>query len=56
MKVSSSRLMRIITGPTREAVDEKVRDLVQFGAVLVSDIELNDGVWTAVCDTGGRSR
>src|SRR5207237_7199136 len=55
-KVEVARLMRIITGPTREAVDEKVRDLVQFGAVLVSDIELNDGVWTAVCDTGGRSR
>jgi len=55
-KVEVAGLMRIITGPTREAVDEKVRDLVQFGAVLVSDIELNDGVWTAVCDTGGRSR
>src|SRR5205807_907364 len=55
-KVEVAGLMRIITGPTREAVDEKVCDLVQFGAVLVSDIELNDGVWTAVCDTGGRSR
>ncbi len=55
-KVEVAGLMRIITGPTREAVDEKVRDLVHFGAVLVSDIELNDGVWTAVCDTGGRSR
>src|SRR6266403_2080030 len=55
-KVEVAGLMRIITGPTRDAVDEKVRDLVQFGAVLVSDIELNDGVWTAVCDTGGRSR
>jgi class 3 adenylate cyclase len=55
-KVEEAGLMRIITGPSREAVDEKVRDLVQFGAVLVSEIELNDGVWTAVCDTGGRNR
>ena len=26
------------------------------GGKAGSDIELNDGVWTAVCDTGGRSR
>jgi hypothetical protein len=25
---------------------------VQFGAVLISDAECVDGVWTAVCDSG----
>jgi class 3 adenylate cyclase len=43
----------IITGPTRQAVLAKVQELVQFGAVLVGDVESTDGrVWTAVCDAG----
>jgi hypothetical protein len=53
-KVEKIGLMRVVTGPTREAVDDKVRELREFGATLVSETEFNDGVWTAVCDTGGR--
>ncbi len=51
-KVQSLGHQRIITGPTREAVAAKVDELVRFGAVLVSAIQLQNGVWTAVCDTG----
>jgi hypothetical protein len=40
----------IVTGPTREAVDAKVRELVEFGARLDQEPELIDGVWTAVLD------
>jgi len=40
----------IVTGPTREAVDAKVRELVEFGARLDQDAEQIDGVWTAVLD------
>ena len=53
-KVEQLGLMRVVTGPTREAVDDKVRELLQFGAKLVSEAECTDGVWTAVCDTAGR--
>jgi len=53
-KVEKMGLMLMVTGPTREAVDDKLRELRHFGAKLVSEAELNDGVWTAVCDTGGR--
>ena len=41
---------RVVTGPTREAVQLKVQDLIERGAVLVRDAELDDGVWTAVCE------
>lgn len=41
---------RVITGPTLEAVQLKLRDLLERGAVLVQDAELADGVWTAVCE------
>ncbi len=41
----------IVTGPTREAVELKVRELLQFGARLDQQVELVDGVWTAVCDS-----
>jgi class 3 adenylate cyclase len=40
----------IVTGPTREAVDAKVHELVEFGARLDQEAELIDGVWTAVLD------
>ncbi len=52
-KVQSLGYKRIITGPSREAVAAKVEELVRFGAVLVSEIQVANGVWTAVCDTGG---
>jgi len=52
-KVQSLGYKRIITGPSREAVAAKVEELVRFGAVLVSEIQMANGAWTAVCDTGG---
>jgi hypothetical protein len=41
---------RIISAPTREAVDVKVRELLGMGAKLVQEAELADGLWTAVCE------
>lgn len=41
---------RIVSGPTREAVQLKVQDLIERGAVLMQEAELHDGVWTAVCE------
>jgi class 3 adenylate cyclase len=46
----------IVTGPAREAVLAKVEELVQYGSVLVGDVECADGVWTAVCDASGVRR
>jgi len=41
---------RLVSAPTREAVDLKVRELLEMGATLVHEAELADGVWTAVCE------
>ena len=41
---------RIVCAPTREAVDVAVHDLIEKGAVLVQGPDLEDGVWTAVCE------
>ena len=41
---------RVITGPTREAVQLKLQDLVERGWVVVRKPELADGVWSAVCE------
>jgi hypothetical protein len=41
---------RIVSGPTREAVQLKVQDLLERGAVLVQEAELAEGIWTAVCE------
>lgn len=49
-KVEEIGLMRIVTGPTREAVAEKLQELLDRGARLVHDIESTSGVWTAVCE------
>ena len=54
-RVEKAGLVHIVTGPTRQAVEEKVRELRNVGAKLVSEIELAEGVWTAACDLGGRS-
>ena len=51
--VQSLGYQRIVTGPSREAVAAKVDELVRFGGVLVGAIQLQNGVWTAVCDTSG---
>ena len=49
-RVEALGFKRIVTGPTLEAVRLKVRDLLELGAVLIRDAELEDGVWTAVCE------
>ena len=49
-KVEELGFMRIVTGPTREAVSEKVEELLSKGARLVHDLEEARGVWTAVCE------
>lgn len=49
-KVEELGSMRIVTGPTREGVSEKVQELLHVGARLVHDLEQAQGVWTAVCE------
>jgi hypothetical protein len=49
-KVEALGLMRIVTGPTREGVSEKLEELLQRGARLVHDLEQARGIWTAVCE------
>jgi class 3 adenylate cyclase len=49
-KVEKVGMKSIVTAATREAVETKVRELLEFGARLDQDVELIDGVWTAVCD------
>jgi hypothetical protein len=43
---------RIVTGPTREAVQVKVQEILNEGALQVGNIEAVAGVWTAVCELG----
>ena len=50
-KVENVGLKRVITGSSRQAVADKVADLVSYGAKLVGEIEEIDGRWTAICDT-----
>jgi hypothetical protein len=40
----------VVSGPTLEAVQLKLQDLLERGALLVQEPELADGVWTAVCE------
>lgn len=49
-KVEEIGFMRIVTGPSREAVSEKLDELIDKGARLVHDLEEARGVWTAVCE------
>ena len=51
VKVESLGLKRVISGPSRAAVEAKVRELTDMGARLVQEAELDDGVWTAVCES-----
>lgn len=44
---------RIVSGPTRESVEVKLRELLEYGASIVQHAELVDGVWTAVCEKRG---
>jgi hypothetical protein len=41
----------IVTGPSHEAVYARVQDLLEEGAMLVSDAEDLGDTWTAVLDT-----
>jgi hypothetical protein len=52
-KVEKLGLTTIVTGPTRQAVQSKVEELVGLGARLQGEIEQAGGEWTAVCDSGG---
>lgn len=49
-RVEEMGFKSVISGPTKEAVQLKVEDLVERGSTLVQPPELNDGVWTAVCE------
>lgn len=51
IKVEEFGLTRIVTGRNRLAVADKVAEIVALGGKLRGEIELVDGVWTAVCDT-----
>lgn len=49
-RVENLGFKRVITGPTLEAVQLKLQDLLERGAVLVQEAELAEGIWTAVCE------
>jgi hypothetical protein len=49
-RVEELGFKRIVSAPTREAVEVKLRELLEMGARLVQEPELADGVWTAVCE------
>jgi hypothetical protein len=49
-KVEEFGFKRVVSAPTRDAVDAKLRELLEMGATLVQQAELADGVWTAVCE------
>jgi predicted enzyme related to lactoylglutathione lyase len=53
VKVEEFGLTRIISGPSRRAVEDKAADLISLGGKLLRPIEQVEGQWTAVCDTGG---
>ena len=55
-RVETLGYKRIVTGPTRMAVADKVSELEQLGDRLVGEIEQDGEEWTAVCDTGGAGR
>jgi hypothetical protein len=52
-KVEKLGFKRLVTGPAKVLVQLKVAEMVKMGATLIGDIEDVDGIWTAVCDTGG---
>jgi class 3 adenylate cyclase len=49
-RVEQFGLQQMISGPTRESVEAKLKELQQYGARLVQDIEEVDGLWTALCE------
>ena len=55
-KVEEFGFARLVTGPTRELVAAKLGELISFGGVQVGEIELNEGIWTGMCDLSSASR
>ena len=53
-KVEEFGLKRIVTGPSYDAVQARLDELVGEGAVLVTAPEEDYGAWIGVCDTGGK--
>jgi hypothetical protein len=53
VRVEAMGLQRMISASSRAAVEDKVKEFLQYGGKLLTEIECNDGIWTAVCDTGG---
>jgi class 3 adenylate cyclase len=53
LKVEKFGLTTVVTGPTRQAVERKVEELVERGARLQGAIEQDGDAWTAVCDSSG---
>src|SRR5688572_7684729 len=53
-RVEEMGFMRIVTGPTRESVSDKVEELLGSGARLVHDTSEAGGMWTAVCEINPR--
>ena len=51
VKVEEFGLTRIVSGESRQAVADRVAEILAFGGKLRGEIELVDGLWTAVCDT-----
>jgi len=52
-RIEKLGMKTVVSGATREAVQTKVTELVEFGARVDQDIEQIDGVWTAVLDDAG---
>lgn len=50
-KVEKFGFTSVVTGPTREAVQARVQELVDLGARLQGEIERDGEGWTAVCDS-----
>jgi class 3 adenylate cyclase len=50
VNVEKLGMKTVVSAPTREAVEAKVGELVQFGARIDQPLEEYDGVWTAVLD------
>lgn len=50
VNVEKLGMKTVVTAATREAVEAKVAELVEYGARLDQDIEEIDGAWTAALD------
>ncbi|HEY6239255.1 MAG TPA: hypothetical protein VIW78_00295 [Burkholderiales bacterium] len=53
VKVEQFGLSYVISGPNREAVEEKVKEFELKGAKILVNIQKIDNDWIVTCDTGG---